>query len=365
MALTGSYEWLADGVRLLGGSIRPAAPDLIEVDLPPPSWAQLEGRVCSPFFPPPPVPPRLWALSEEAWRAHPEAEWLFPGSGRFQQWAHLAREKAPVLAARWAGSAASPLTPALILLWRVVTSGSGRLAWTLATTTRWPAGPAHVAPAQSSPLWAQWLRSGNLQPAPLDRPPLGFRQALAVTLEALAAWLAPHAVAWAREQGRRWEAERAQVEAYYRALASEQPEAGAAGHFERHLVELDRNLAPRLRARPLLALFLHVPPEALERLWEADTQGEMAATSSPERVSQSGQNGPSGTAARPAPARAHREQSGCLQDTQQPEAQPGQNTVPHPQGPAQAGQRRRGQRQRRSSPDSRPHSWQPRPVQRP
>ncbi|NMA71879.1 MAG: hypothetical protein GX961_08185, partial [Firmicutes bacterium] len=74
MAVTGDLGWLAQGVHLLGGRWQALEPDLIQVELPPEGWAQLEGRFLSPFFPPPPAPPRLWALTEEVWRAHPEAE---------------------------------------------------------------------------------------------------------------------------------------------------------------------------------------------------------------------------------------------------------------------------------------------------
>lgn len=356
MAVTPDWDWLADGVRLLGGTWNLVAPDLVHVDLAPDGWAQLEGRVLSPLFPPPPAPPRLWALTEEAWLAHPEAEWLLPGSGRLRQWANLAQDRAPALVARWMGGPTAALVPVLILLWRVETSGSGRLAWTLATTTRWPQGPAHVAPAPETPLWADWFRSGALQPTGPGRLPSGFREAFAVSLEALAGWLTPQAASWARDQRQRWDAERAQVEGYYRALALEQSDPGLEGHLQRHVDELERNLAPRLRARPLLALLLYLPPEAWDQLVEGGAaQGAQGAKNSSERAPHSGH----ARAADPmttSNGRSHPEQSGRWHGVHHTGAQAPQKTVPQAHNPAQAGQSSRGHWQSLSSPGSRPHS---------
>ena len=280
MAVTGDLGWLAQGVHLLGGRWQALEPDLIQVELPPKGWAQLEGRFLSPFFPPPPAPPRLWALTEEVWRAHPEAEWLLPGGRRLHQWTRLAEERARGLAARWVGAAPADLSPTLILLWRVTSSGSGRLAWTLATTTRWPEGPASVEAPKDDPVWATWAREGLLEPATPPARPRGFRRAFAVTLEALAHWLVPQVRSWARKQRERWEAERAQLEAYYRAVAQEKGDPSLDEELRRQVEELERNLAPRLRARPLLGLLLYLPEEAHAQLLPAEvTQGRSPAQS--------------------------------------------------------------------------------------
>lgn len=357
MAVASDLHWLAQGVELLGGTWSPVAPpDLVQVDLPPDGWAQLEGRVFSPFFPPPPTPPRLWALTEAAWRSHPDAEWLLPGSGRLRQWANLAESKAPALVARWASDEAATLSPVLTLLWRVESNGSGSLAWTLATTTPWPQGPARVAPAAEVPPWAEWIRSGALEPARETTLPSGFRQAFDVTLQALARWLAPRVAGWARDQRQRWEAERAQVEAYYRAVALEKSDPELEAQLQRHVRELERNLAPRLRARPLLALLLYLPPEARERLLEeGPIQGTSGSTSSSASAPHSGQ------ARGRDPARwtngwSHPGQMGRSHAPHQAGAHPSQKTVPQVQDPAQAGQSNRGHWQSLNSPSSRPHS---------
>lgn len=354
--------WLADGVRLLGGAIRELSPGLVEVAMPPEGWAELEGRILSPFVPQPAAPPRAWALTEEAWQRTPEAEGLAPGSTRFRQWTDLARRRAPALVVRWVSRGPTTLAPVLHLLWRVESNGSGRLAWTLASTTILPAGPITARPAPIEPLWMPWMNAGHLTLENPGREAVrSYRQAFDLTVGELAGWLGPRASQWAREQRRRWEAERLQVDAYHRALLAEDPNESAREGMERHLKELERNLAPRLRARLLLGLLLYLPPEQASALLDPDAggagrSGSSEARSASERAPHSGQAPAEGGVRPGASARRQPSQVHLPQAVQEAEAQSPQSRAPQEQGPAQAGQRSLGQRQSRRRSDSRPHS---------
>ncbi|WP_144440399.1 hypothetical protein [Limnochorda pilosa] len=357
--------WLQEGLPLLGGALRLLEPGLVEVTLPPEGLAELEEIVLSPFVPSPPSPPRVWALDDEGARRHPEAEWVAPGSARFRQWVELGRRRAPAAVARWLDGDPT-WVPVLELLWRVESNGSGRLAWTLASRALLPGGPVDVRVPEEEPPWLDWLRTGRLgagSPPGAPRPRL--REAVEATLRALANRLAPEAAGWAREQRTRWEAERRQVAAYHQALLREDPDGDGPAALERHLEELERSLAPRLRARPLLALLLYLPPGVARGLVrpEAGTIGSRDGSSSSERAAQSGQ-ARAGTA-RPGAALSegpagmalpHAAQVGRPHAAQDPAAHRGQKAVPHAQGDAQPGQRSLGQRQRSRRSTSRPHS---------
>lgn len=349
--------WLADGVRLLGGRIQVIGPGLVQVVLPPDGWAELEGRILSPFFPPPPSPPRTWALTEEVWQRVPDAEWLAPGSGRFRQWSELARRRSPALVLHWVDEGSTSLAPVLCLLWKVESNGAGRHVWILASTTLLPEGPVAVGPSQEAPPWVAWMHEGKLAPASLDRRVRRFyRPAVDLTLQGLAGWLAPRAAAWAREQRARWEAERLQVAAHHQALFKEQGKESDREGLELHLKEMERSLAPRLRARPLLGLLLYLPPVQAGLLLD-QTHGTASATeaaASRERLAHSGQAASEGGAA----SRDLRQPSQIQpsQATQEAAAHARQRWTPQVHGPAQPGQRSLGQAHSRRRPDSRPHA---------
>lgn len=276
IAFTGEY------FAALGAPLSLVAPGLYRTELSAAQLAEADGkRPPAVFFGPPreELTTLYLVFGEAEARAHPEAEWVLPGSDRFDRilssclrlgrasrfgvaWDDAFAEAPPALwwAARQPAGVVAPRLcwrPFVMVQFELQKNGVDQAPERLAAVVDAVSGAAYACGEPAA--WTAWTPADV---AALPTEPLPARitpaDAMVQAEAALVADLLQRDDAWAHDLNLRLESELRGIKAFYRELARHREE-GLADEEARRLAEVRHRLAPRIDARARLLTLMWLP----------------------------------------------------------------------------------------------------------